>query len=331
MAWSAFTEEYALAAVSGDLDLSGGTLMATFADSSFVGWFVFLTLCLHYTAAIGSARARRLPIVTLAAAVGYQVFVLLRSDPLAEPFEGMVSPLAVPAIAGPARIISAVLAIVVGLCLLASVYELFSAFRRSRGEARQQLLWLVAGAAPLGPAVVAAFAVSYAGYESAALPILAFCIVTLVAGRRPVRGQVSAVRRGAGRHRLLGVRPVHRRGDRRLRAGRPGDHPHRAGRRRLSAVDGAGHPGRGGRRAAGVRLGPQPGRPPLQPAPLRRGAGRRERAGRAALRISRSCCAPRSATPRARGVPRGRELGHVPTAGTRSPASTPWTSSDAAR
>ena len=43
MAWSAFTEEYALAAVGGDLDLPGGTLMATFADSSFLGWFVFLT------------------------------------------------------------------------------------------------------------------------------------------------------------------------------------------------------------------------------------------------------------------------------------------------
>ena len=182
IAWSAFTEEYALAAVSGELDLSGGTLMATFADSSFVGWFVFLTLCLHYTAAIGSPRAQRLPIVTLAAAVGYQTFVLLRSTSLGEPFEGMVSPLAVPAIAGPARIISAVLAIVVGLCLLASVYELFSAFRRSRGEAHQQLLWLVAGAAPLGPAVVAAFAVSYAGYESVALPIVAFCIITLSLG-----------------------------------------------------------------------------------------------------------------------------------------------------
>ena len=99
-----------------------------------------------------------------------------------EPYEGMVSPWAVPAIAGPAGCISAVLVIVVGLCLLASVYELFSAFRRARGETRQQLLWLVAGAVPLGPAVVAAFAVSYAGYDWVAGPILAFCITTLSLG-----------------------------------------------------------------------------------------------------------------------------------------------------
>jgi signal transduction histidine kinase len=182
IAWSAFSEEYGLAAVSDEVDMPGGALMATFSDSSFLGWFVFLTLCLHYTAAIGPTRAKRLPGVTLAAAVGYQVFVLLRSTSLAEPFEGRVSPLAVPAIAGPARIASAVLIIGVGLCLLASVYELFSAFRRSRGEARQQLLWLAAGAAPLGPGVVAAFAVSYAGNDTVALPIVAFCIVTLSLG-----------------------------------------------------------------------------------------------------------------------------------------------------
>ena len=124
MAWSAFTEEYALAAVGGDLDLSGDALMATFADSIFLGWFVFLTLFLHDTAAIGSPRVQRLPLVRLAAALGYQPFVLLRSDLARIAVRGPGQPPRVPAIADPAPIISAVLAIVVGLCLLASVYEL---------------------------------------------------------------------------------------------------------------------------------------------------------------------------------------------------------------
>jgi signal transduction histidine kinase len=182
LAWSAFVDEYAAAALSGKPDLPGATLMATLSDSSFVGWFVFLTLCLHYTAAVANPRLRRLPAVTLTAAGAYQVCVMLRSTSLQDPYEGLVSPWAVPAIAGPAKVISAGMVILLGLCLLASVYELFSAFRRAQGETRQQLLWLVAGAVPLGPAVIASFAVSYAGYDWVAGPILAFCVTTLSLG-----------------------------------------------------------------------------------------------------------------------------------------------------
>jgi hypothetical protein len=72
LAWSSFVDEYAAAALSGELHLPGATLMATLSDSSFVGWFVFLTLCLHYTAAGANARLRRLPVVTLTAAGAYQ-------------------------------------------------------------------------------------------------------------------------------------------------------------------------------------------------------------------------------------------------------------------
>ena len=58
---------------------------------------------------------------------------------------------------------SAVAIILVGLCLVASVVGLVRAWRRTQGEARQQLLWLVAGRVPLAPCVIASFAVSYAG------------------------------------------------------------------------------------------------------------------------------------------------------------------------
>ena len=183
LAWSAFTEEYAHAALEGALDLPGGTLMATFADSSFVAWFVFLALALHYTADVGaSRRLRRLPAAILGSAVVFQACVLLRSLPLSDPFEGIVSPWTVPALSGPAAVVGGVMVVLLGLCLLTAVYELFSAFRRASGEVRQQLLWLVAGALPLGPAVVASFAVSYAGYDWVAGPILGVCVTTFALG-----------------------------------------------------------------------------------------------------------------------------------------------------
>ena len=75
-----------------------------------------------------------------------------------------------------------VLVVTVGLCLLASVYLLVSAFRRSRGEARQQLLWLVAGAVPVVPAIIGSFAVSFAGHDASAGWIMGGLRVTLALG-----------------------------------------------------------------------------------------------------------------------------------------------------
>ena len=72
--------------------------------------------------------------------------------------------------------------ILVGLCLIASAVGLVRAWRRTQGEARQQLLWLVAGALPLAPCVVASFAVSYAGHEDVAGYLMSAAIVTLAVG-----------------------------------------------------------------------------------------------------------------------------------------------------
>lgn len=77
---------------------------------------------------------------------------------------------------------AAVAVLLVGLCLLASIWLLVVAFRTSRGEDRQQLMWLVAGAVPVAPCIVASYAVSYAGYDAVAGWILIPCIVTLVLG-----------------------------------------------------------------------------------------------------------------------------------------------------
>ena len=182
LSWSAFVDEYATQALAPDSHLPGGELMATLSDGSFVGWFVFLTLCLHYTTGEASPDwLRRLPTVTLVSAVLFQAGSLLRDAEL-EDYPGVTSPWTIPSLAGAAAIISAAAVVSLGLCLLASVYELVAGFRRSRGEDRQQLLWLVAGAVPLVPAIVAAFAVSYAGYDWVAGPVIGFCVVTLSLG-----------------------------------------------------------------------------------------------------------------------------------------------------
>ena len=104
----------------------------------------------------------------MVAGVVFQVMALLRSTPLDRPREELSSPLAVPAISGAAESVAAVAIYTLGRCLLASVVVLVRAWRRAEGESRQQLLWLVAGALPLAPAVIAAFAFSVADHTEVA-------------------------------------------------------------------------------------------------------------------------------------------------------------------
>jgi signal transduction histidine kinase len=180
LTWSGFTDQYAAFAL-GPGQAAYGPLIATFSDTSFVWWFLFLALGLQFTPAV-RPQSRVLPVLTVVSGVVYQAAALLRSTHLERPYDGIVSPWAVPGIAGPIAVLAAVSVIVLGLCLLASVYVLVAAFRRARGEARQQLLWLVAGATPLAPGVVAAFAASYAGFDAAAGWVLSVCVITLALG-----------------------------------------------------------------------------------------------------------------------------------------------------
>ncbi len=170
LAWSAFTD-----------GRPGGDLLVALSDSSFVWWFMFLALTLQLTPATRSRLTRPLVWTTISSAVVYQVGALLRSTPIDGP-QPVVSPWAVPELAGPIAAVAAAAIVVQGLCLLVSVWLLVRTFRRSRGEVRQQLLWLVAGAVPLGPGIVASFVVSYAGHDTWAGWILTPCIVTLVLG-----------------------------------------------------------------------------------------------------------------------------------------------------
>ncbi|MFI5712958.1 histidine kinase [Kribbella sp. NPDC051620] len=179
LAWSGFAEFAADSALKSQA--SYGPLMATFSDTSFAWWFLFLALGIQFTPAVRPA-SRILPVLTVACGMVFQIAALFRSTHLDQPYEDLVSPWAVASFAGPIALLAAISVTLLGLCLLASVYVLVAAFRRARGEARRQLLWLVAGATPLAPAVVASFAVSYAGFEQAAGWLLSVCIITLALG-----------------------------------------------------------------------------------------------------------------------------------------------------
>lgn len=179
LTWSGYAE-FATAHALGS-GQANGPLMATLSDSSFVWWFLFLALGLQFTPAV-RPRSRTLPVLTVVSGLVFQVAALLRSTHLDQPYEDLVSPWAVAGLAGPISVLAAVAIVVLGLCLLASVYVLVAAFRRARGEARRQLLWLVAGATPLAPAVVASFAASYAGFEHVAGWMLSLCVITLALG-----------------------------------------------------------------------------------------------------------------------------------------------------
>jgi signal transduction histidine kinase len=171
-AWSAFTDE-----------AHASALLTTFSDSSFAWWFMFLALALQSTPTLRptSRWTSRLLPATLGSAIVFQAAALLRSTPTEGP-DGVVSPWAVTSLAAPLAATAFVAILVLGSSLLASVWVLVVAFRRSRGEDRQQLLWLVAGAVPLAPCLIASFACSIAGYDTAAGWVLIPCVATLALG-----------------------------------------------------------------------------------------------------------------------------------------------------
>jgi signal transduction histidine kinase len=184
LAWSGLTDVYTELALIWRPETPAGPVAATLSDTSFVWWFVFLALVLQLTPPTrASSRFHRgLPIVTVASGVVYQVTALLRSTRLDRPHDDLISPWAVDHLSGLVAAVATVAVILVGLCLISSAVGLVRVWRRSEGQSRQQLLWLVAGALPLPPCVVVSFAVSYAGQPDAAGYLMSAAIITLAAG-----------------------------------------------------------------------------------------------------------------------------------------------------
>ncbi len=185
MAASGLFDAYADLAVFRRTDVPLPGLAATLSDSSWVWWFVFiaLVLCLTPPTAPTGAALARLPVITVTAGLVYQVGALLRPAHLDPPYEDVVSPLALPGAWGDvASWIAAIAVFGVGLCVLGSVVRLVLAWRRAEGDARRQLLWLVAGALAVAPCVVASFAVSMAGHAEVAGVLMSLAIVCLAVG-----------------------------------------------------------------------------------------------------------------------------------------------------
>jgi signal transduction histidine kinase len=123
-----------------------------------------------------------LPTATIITGIVFQAMALLRSTTLDPPYQELSSPLAVQALSTPIALLAAVAVYTLAGCVIASVVLLVRAFRRSEGESRRQLLWLVAGAVPLVPAVIAAFAFSTARQTDLAAVVLGAAMVLLVVG-----------------------------------------------------------------------------------------------------------------------------------------------------
>ncbi len=172
LTWSAFTDE-----------VSGGDLLLTFGESSFAWWFMFLALGLQFTPTTEPrSRARRiLMVTTILSTVGFQVGALLRSTPI-EGSGGVVSPWAVESLSGFMSALAFVSIITLGICLLASVAVLVMTFRRATGDDRRRLFFLVAGAAPLAPCVIASFVASFAGHDDWAGWFLIPAVISLAVG-----------------------------------------------------------------------------------------------------------------------------------------------------
>lgn len=184
VAWSAVCD---IVADPDRVTVNGSTwyqLIATLGDSSFVWWFVFLALAVQLTppAETRPAVTGHLTRATVLTGAVFQLMALLRTGNLDPPLEDVSSPLAVPATSAVTRVLAAVAIYGLALCLVASAMVLVVAWRRATGERRLQLLWLMAGAIPVAPCVVAAFVFSGADQYDAAGLVLSVAMVSVVTG-----------------------------------------------------------------------------------------------------------------------------------------------------
>ncbi len=131
--------------------------VAWYDDAGFVVWPALLgfLLLLTPTGSLPSPRWRWWARVAATAPVVWLVGAALQTRPLDPPFQAVTSPLAVPALAGPAGYASWLSVLVVGLALLVAAASLIVRFRRAPGAERQQLRWVAFAAALSAFGVVA--------------------------------------------------------------------------------------------------------------------------------------------------------------------------------
>jgi hypothetical protein len=130
-------------------ELPAAGYLAVYDDASFIVWPALLgfILLLTPTGSLPSPRWRWWAWVAAAAPVVFLLGAALGIRPLDPPYQSVVSPLAMPALAGPLEVASGVGAAITGLALLVAAASLVVRFRRARGVERQQLRWVALAAA----------------------------------------------------------------------------------------------------------------------------------------------------------------------------------------
>ena len=170
---------------------------AVVANSIFIVWFVLVgrVCALTPDGRYLSNRWRMASRVMIGASILWVALRLIESEPLEAPFDSIDNPWALTSVElGPLRAIAALLT---NVLLLAAAVSLVVRFRRARGEARRQLLWIAVAAVPVPALLALAFVSAYADNDvllnvSAALLV---ALVPLGAGLAVLRSNLYDVER----------------------------------------------------------------------------------------------------------------------------------------
>ncbi len=142
--------------------------MALYGDAPGIVWsaLVGFILLLTPTGSLPSPRWRWWAIVTAAVPVVFLLSEPVRAGLLDGPDQSVISPLAVPGLAGLVLVTGIAALIFSQLSVLVDVASLVMRFRRARGTERQQLRWVAMAAGLLAAAVVATVVGALTGHPA---------------------------------------------------------------------------------------------------------------------------------------------------------------------
>ncbi|HEX5087246.1 MAG TPA: histidine kinase [Nocardioides sp.] len=181
---------YALFAAR-DRPLPGGAAAAFVADREWMLWFLPIALILfltpdgHYL----SSRWRAAGRATVAIGALGLLLSIPSEQPFDAPFQDVANPFEVAGLQPAADLVKTVLVSLLGVGLIVSAVSLVVRFRRSRGEERRRMLWLVLVVLPMPVFVVLAYVASYYDHDSVTV-VASAAFVTLV----PIAAGLSVLR-----------------------------------------------------------------------------------------------------------------------------------------
>ncbi len=192
VALSAFADHYgAYGALVREPRLPGASAVAVYGDTSFVAWLIFLGLILLLTPTgrPPSPRWRWLARTIVISGVASILLHLVADAPLEPPVDAVSNPMAISAF-GKVPVFAGFFTLVVcNLAFLVAGASIIARFRRSDGDERRQLLWLVLVALVLPVVVVASFVAAFAG-----LPALLIITAGLYVAIVPIAAGLSITR-----------------------------------------------------------------------------------------------------------------------------------------